>query len=425
MFGVCGRIVGRWQYSARMESAESSTSNEVTLFLDGSDLYVTGETASIDLVVSDILGPEDAHRRRSATRLAEAGGVAAGAAAVAMPAEELFRLTPEGLAKLAEYGGQLTDGGALRGYVRGDGGRFAGDLSFDTVTFGAEQALAMQTAAVALALRSAIADVQAAVEAVDQKVSDIQKKARAREIGEVVGIYRFLRQVVDATRERGRLLEADWDQVAGARRDLEIALESLRAYVSEAIDEIDAEDSLPKREAAIKRMGSNKSVAGSLRLILVAEQALHLLEYLRLERVRTTDPDQVPSAVAEAKKSLNVQRKRDAALVESAIARIVAAKKIDALEVHRVFSIPQLEKASVIAFDALESFVAASRCDLPEFDRVVQRPAFSETRAEVRRQAVSARDGVVDTSKVIGQAASRGARQASDSVRERVRRRVD
>ena len=101
----------------------------------------------------------------------------------------------------------------------------------------------MQTAAVALALRSAIADVQAAVEAVDEKVSDIQKKVRSREVGEVVGTYRFLQRVVDSTRQRGQLLEADWDQVAGARRDLEIALESLRAYVTETTSEIDAEDS--------------------------------------------------------------------------------------------------------------------------------------------------------------------------------------
>jgi len=114
-----------------METADSSTSSEVMLFLDGGDLYVTGEASSIDLVLTDLLGPDDATRRRSATRLAEAGAVAASVAAMATPVEELFRLTPEGLAKLAQYGEQFTDGGALRGFVRGDAGRFAGDLSFE------------------------------------------------------------------------------------------------------------------------------------------------------------------------------------------------------------------------------------------------------------------------------------------------------
>ena len=283
----------------------------------------------------------------------------------------------------------------------------------------------MQTAAVALALRSAIADVQAAVEAVDEKVSDIQKKVRSREVGEVVGTYRFLQRVVDSTRQRGQLLEADWDQVAGARRDLEIALESLRAYVTETTSEIDAEDSLPKREAAIKRITNNKGAAGSLRLILVAEQALHLLEYLRLERVRITAPEQVPSALADARHSLATQRELDASLVQSAIARIEAAKQVDPLEIHRVFSIPQLAKASTKAFDAFESFANASRADLPEFDRLVHRPEFAETRAEVKRHAVNARDGVIDGSKALGQVMARGARQASESVRERGRRKSD
>ena len=407
-----------------MEAADS-TSSEVMLFLDGGDLYVTGERSSIDLLLTDLLGAAETTRGRSATRLVDAGGVVASAAAVGTLAEDLYRLTPESLAKLNELGYDFGPDKLLKGMARRENGRVAKELSFESVSMGAEQALAMQTAAVALALRSAIADVQAAVEAVDEKVSDIQKKVRAREVGEVIGTYRFLQRVVESTRQRGQLLEADWDQVAGARRDLEIALESLRAYVTESINEIDAEDSLPKREAAIKRITSNKGAAGSLRLILVAEQALHLLEYLRLERVRTTDPHQVPSALADAKHSLATQRELDATLVESAIAHIEAAKQVEPLEIHRVFSIPQLEKASARAFDAFESFANASRADLPEFDRMVHRPEFAETRAEVKRHAVNARDGVVDGSKALGQAVSRGAKQASGSVRERVRRKSD
>lgn len=405
-----------------MNPASESASNEVTLFLDGSDLYATGDRATLDVVLAEVLGSEAADRQRLATRLAEAGAVAAGVSAVAMPAEELFRLTPEGLAKLAENGAQLTDGGALRGFVRGEKGRFAGDLSFDAVSFGAEQALAMQTAAVALALRSAIADVQAAVEAVDQKVSDIQKKLRAREVGEIVGTYRFLQRIVDSTRARGRLLEADWDQVSGARRDLEIALETLRSYVTESINEIDEEASLPKREEAIKRLTSSKGVAGSLRLILVAEQALHLLEYLRLERVRTTDPDEVPAALADAKQSLADQRELDATLVNHALARIEAAKKIDPLEIHRLITIPQLQKSSAKAYDVLEGFATASRADLPDLDREVRRPEFAQARAEVKRHALTARDGLLDTSKSFGSAASRRARSATELAREKVRR---
>lgn len=402
-----------------MEAGGENASDEVTLFLDGGDLYVTGEADAIDLVLMEVLGPDDSRRRRSATRLADAGAVGATAAAARAASEELLRPTAGSLEKLREFGAQLDGSGAVRAYVRGDGGKFAGQLTFETVSFGAEQALAMQTAAVSLALRSAIADVQAAVEAVDQKVSDIQKRVRAREVGEVVGTYRYLQQVVESTRARGRLLEADWDQVAATRRDLEIALESLRAYAADSINDVDGDDPLPKRETAIRRIASPKGVAGSLRLIVIAEQALCFLEYLRLERIRMTDPDHLSSALADARRALTVQCERDAALVRTAIERIEAAKRIDPLEVHRVFSIPEMREASAKALDALESFANASRAELPELDRSVRRPPLSETRAEVKRQAISAKEGVVDASRAVGRATSRGAKQVSEAVREK------
>ena len=402
-----------------MEAGGENASDEVTLFLDGGDLYVTGEAGAIDLVLAEVLGPDDSRRRRSATRLGEAGAVGATAAAARAATEELLQPTAGSLEKLREFGAQLDGIGALRAYVRGDGGKFAGQLTFEAVSFGAERALAMQTAAVSLALRSAIADVQAAVEAVDQKVSDIQKRVRAREVGEVVGTYRYLRQVVDSTRARGRLLEADWDQVAGTRRDLEIALESLRAYVADSINDIDGDDPLPKRETAIRRIASPKGVAGSLRLIVVAEQALCFLEYLRLERIRMTDPDHLSSALADARRALTVQCERDASLIRTAVQRIEAAKRIDPLEVHRVFSIPDMREASANALDALESFANASRAELPELDRSVRRPPLSETRAEVKRQAISAKEGVIDASRAVGRATSRGAKQVSEAVREK------
>jgi len=43
----------------------------------------------------------------------------------------------------------------------------------------------------------------------------------------------------------------------------------------------------------------------------------------------------------------------------------------------------------------------------------------------VKRHAVNARDGVIDGSKALGQVMARGARQASESVRERGRRKSD
>jgi hypothetical protein len=113
--------------------------------------------------------------------------------------------------------------------------------------------------------------------------------------------------------------------------------------VTDSIKDIDGDDPLPKREAAIRQIASSNGVAGSLRLVVIAEQALCFLEYLRL----------------------------------------------------------------------------ASRVELPELDRSVRRPPLSETRAEVKRQAISAKDGVVDASKALSRATTRVAKQVSEAVREK------
>jgi hypothetical protein len=303
--------------------------------------------------------------------------------------------------------------------VRNAQGRFAGNLDFEKVSFGAEQALAMQTAAVGLALRSAIAEVGAAVEAVDGKVSDIQDRLHAREVGEVVGTYRYVRRVADATRERGCLLDADWDQVAGARRDVEIALESLRAYVTEAIADIDPDASLPDRQEAIRRISDAKGPGGALRLMTVAEQTLHLLEYLRLERIRTTQPDDLPHALDDARAALARQRESDAQLVREAIAGIDKAKQVAPLEIHRILSFFQLERSAAAAFGVIEWFAEASRADLPDFDRDVRRPELAEARAEIKRHADTAKSVVGDKTRALGRGVSAKKSGAVAAVRNR------
>lgn len=392
------------------------------MFLDGDDLYVRGPLGAIDVVLKELLGPSDTQDRGKLLGLAtDAGAVGTTLAALNATTEQLFRPTAASLAKLRDLGAQLDGTGALRGYVRDGAGQFAGDLAFDAVSFGAEQALAMQTAAVSLALRSAIAEVGAAVEAVDEKVSDIQRRVRAEEIGEVIGTYRFLQRLVDKTRERGYLLDPDWDQAAGTRRDLYVALERLRAYVQESVNDIDYKASLPKREEAIKRIASPKGVAGSLQLILIAEQSLHLMEYLRLERIRTTHPDEVSSALVDARGSLAEQRERDAQLVQLASTKIQDCMQIDPLEVHRLLSIPSMRRSAAKAIDTIEAFAQASRADLPDLDRQIRRPQLSETKTEVQRLAVSVKDEAVHVSRAVGQFGSDGVRQVSKKVLRRTR----
>ena len=405
-------------YSPRMP-ADVDSAAEVTLFLDeDGGLLVRGSSQAVDTVLAELLTPAEieAHRRVT-SRVTDVTAAGASAAAVATTAQEYLRLTAGSLEKVRQFGSQTDGTGALRGYVRDQGGHFAGSLSFETVTFGAEQALALQTAAVSMALRSAIANVEAAVERVEGKVSDIQRRLGSREIGDVVGVYRRLDRVVAATTSRGHLLDADWDAVAGAGLVLEQALETMRAYATLTVSAIDPEARLPKREAAVKDLNDPGGVAGTLQLILIAEQALHLWEYLHLERVRQTDPDHVQSALVEARSSLRAQRERDEELVVAATACIERVRRIDPLEVHYLFAIPAMEDASNRALDRLQEFAEAARAPAPAIGRGLRRPALSETRAEAKRKALDVKDDVIEVAQITGKATARGAKYASRRVR--------
>lgn len=397
--------------------AEDSVA-EVTLFLDeDGGLLVRGSSQAVDTVLAELLTPAEIEAHRQvASRVADVTAAGASVAAIAVTAQEYLRPTAASLEKLSRLGAQTDSSGALRGYVR-DNGRFAGNLSFETVSFGAEQALALQTAAVTMALRTAIANVEAAVEQVEERVSDLQRRLGAREVGDVVGAYRRLDRVVAATATRGHLLDADWDAVAGAGIELDRALESMRAYVIKTVNAIDPDARLPKREAAVEGLSATDGVGGTLKLILVAEQALHLWEYLRLERVRQTDPGHVESALGEARSSLKSQRAHDERLVAAAVERIERVRTIDPLEVHHLIAIPSMEVASNRALDELEAFAEAARAPVPTIGRDLTRPALSETRAEAKRKALDAKDDVVEVARLTGKATAMGAKYASKKVR--------
>ena len=163
----------------------SNPAAELLLFADEFGVLVQGPEDAASAAIEQLLQGTDpgpgARRRLSAT---EAAAVGASGLAVVASSGEYLRLTTESAAKVKQFGEQFDQTGAMRGWVK-DGNKFAGQLAFEPVSMAAEQALALQTAAVSLALKSAIADVQKAVEEVADKVDDIRKQMRARLQGDV------------------------------------------------------------------------------------------------------------------------------------------------------------------------------------------------------------------------------------------------
>ena len=190
---------------------EPQDSDAVLVNIDEFGIFVQGNGDVAERAIDRLLG-EAGVAADSRLRLPLSDLAAVGATGVALAASsgEYVRLTADSLAQVKALGAQFDGSGALRGYVLDSGGKFAGQLTFEPVTLAAEQALALRTAALSLALRSAIANVQKAVERVEDKVEKINHHLDSRLRGDIIGTHRHLTAVVAATRDRGHLLEADW-----------------------------------------------------------------------------------------------------------------------------------------------------------------------------------------------------------------------
>lgn len=386
---------------------------ELLVFLDDHGLLVQGDPGRAELAIAQLL-ERSGIDTRDVTRvsLSEAAAVGATGMALAASSGEYLRLTAESAQKVKELGEQFDANGALRGYVR-DNGRFAGQLGFEKVPMAAEQALALQTAAVSLALRSAIKNVQEAVERVEGKVDRINRHLASRLRGDVIGTYRHLNDVVEATNARGYLLEADWDSVAGVRNQLNQDLETMRSFINAEAAELRRNVRVPKRESMLKAMHAEPGNVGDvLALMLVVEQSLHLYEYLRLQHVRHREPQHVTSALSDARKTLEAHASANETLVAYMRGAIEAARVVEPLEIHRVISRRGLKREASAADARVRDFAFASRLSVPAELADLEDPELADAREEVRRRAGLA----AEVGKHLGSEAARGTRHAAGAV---------
>lgn len=403
------------------------TRNEVLIYVDDFGVLVDGPTDLAGRVIDDLLSRSGSAAQRS-TRLPLADGAAVGtsAAAVAATSGEYLRLTAESLDKVKLFGEQFDSTGALRGYVR-DGGRFAGQLSFEPVSLAAEQALALQTTAVSLALRSAIADVRRAVEAVEHKVDSINRHLESRQVGDVIGTYRELQRVVDATNGRGYLLDADWQSIAGVRNQLYRDLEALREQVKRRVTAITLNDPVPKRADKFKQCHvRDGDVRDMLQLILVTKQSMHLYEYLRLQRIRQLESEHLESAISDARGSLSAQTRLDLELVETATRAVAKARRIEPLEIHRFASKKSLDTHARALHEDLTQFAETARIRLPEPLAQMEEPRPEDTRREIEKRTLETGRVVKETgtgvAKVGAKKVKRGTRAVAEPAREMARK---
>ena len=169
----------------------------LTFTVHETGMLVTGEPSGVSAYTDQL--------RRYASQLgqpvtvsdvADVGAAAAAVASVVASAGSYIQLSQRSMELLRQH--QMIPGQTaefFQGAVRGAHGQFAGTLEFQTVSFTASQAAALQLTAATIALRVAVENVQQAVERVEGKVDELLARARANDVGPIVAHHAVLAEM--------------------------------------------------------------------------------------------------------------------------------------------------------------------------------------------------------------------------------------
>lgn len=213
----------------------------------------------------------------------------------------------------------------------------------------------MQLIAVQVALKTAVASVEAAVQRVEGSVEQVLTIAEASRVGDVVGHHASLSRLVHALEATGSLPSADWESVAGLGPSLEVGVERLREHLKRTLKGFDDEKAYLHRAMDENRLGE------SLQLLVVAEQSLYLWQRLRIARVAATEPDHLGSVTDSARRMLAEHLERDGELLVHARAELASYTAIKPLEIVRRMSSRTLKRDMPALRQDLDDFAVARR----------------------------------------------------------------
>lgn len=243
---------------------------------------------------------------------------------------ELIRLSPASLDLLRAHGAVPGEGGFFRMFVQDRSGKIAGQLQWEQVNLGIEGALSMQTAAVTLALRGAIAEVQESVQRIENKLDRLTNLLRAQRMGDALGDYRTLDNLASRVRASGRVANADWTTVAAMGPAIGRALEGLRAHIVTLLERDDPTNTPWGRAGEVTHILEDEWLEESLALLAIAEQNFNFWQEIRIAHVRSSERHQLADTIADAGRQLDEQREADQIVLDALIdfATVVADPRL-------------------------------------------------------------------------------------------------
>lgn len=364
---------------------------ELAVFDGG--LMMRGPSEAVESVAAD-LERAPGRVRRPPQSVFDGIGVVAGLGGLVGTHGTYFKMSASSLDALRAANGGTLPTGWMKGVVRGDGGSILKHLDLKQVRVSPQQALSLQTAAVGLALRTAIADVLEAVERVEGKVDEVVRLVRAERLGNALGDRRTLSRLVDRVQASGTISETDWSSVASMGPAIVRDIEALRAHVRLSIDQ-EVKKSTGSRLDAAESMLDGSRVRESLGLLLVAEENHNLWQLLRIAHVRKTERSHLAATLDDARAAIALDDTADQALVASLGSVLSTLLEPGGTEGLAVLQAPKLRTKADELADALEWFADQRLLERESVPEVVW-PGFKDSAQHVARAAAEVAGAAAD-----------------------------
>ena len=328
--------------------------------------------------------------------LGDATGLAAGAASMLGQSAKFVQLHPDSVNAIRK--GQLIPGtdGFFRMMTRGADNKFVSQLQWKPTNVNPARLMSAQMLAVQIALKTAISEVEDAVQRVENKVEEVLRLAQASRSGDILGDRTSIDRMVSYLEKHGSFSDTDWDWISSIGPGLNRTVEQLRQHALATLKTFDPERPIQDRAEFVVNAVENQQLGETLSLLVVAEESLFKWQRLRIARVEATEPQHLQKVLDDARELLAHQMAADGELYRRAQAILDAVARTEAIDGFRYWSVQGLSRDLPKLREDLDRFAHARRAQALEWSTIsaptpmqaVQ--AAAEKASETATQALNA-----------------------------------
>ncbi|WP_193044298.1 hypothetical protein [Mycolicibacterium baixiangningiae] len=302
--------------------------------------------------------------------LGNATGLAASAASILGQSAKFVQLHPDSVKAI--HAERLVPGthGFNRMMTRGPDGKFLRQLQWKETNVNPAKLMSAQMLAVQIALKTAISEVEDAVQRVESKVEEVLRLAQASRSGDVLGDRLSLERMVNYLEKHGSFSDTDWDWISSIGPGLNRTVEQLRQHALATLKTFDPSRPIQDRAEFVVNAVENQQLGETLSLLVVAEESLFQWQRLRIARVEATEPQHLQKVLDDARELLAHQMAADGDLYRRAQTVLDAVARTEAIDGFRLWSVQGLTRDLPKLREDLDRFAHARRAQALEWSEI-------------------------------------------------------